>query len=301
MTRYRVGTPADTATCYAILEAAVDDLVVRQGGEQRSMSGDPAAGEMRGPLMAHLAATADEWWIAEDETTGRAVGYARSIMRDGVRELTEFFVHPAAQTGGIGRELIGRAFPAHGARHRAIVATVDPRALASYLRTGLDPKVTMAGLSGTPRDEPLATDLAREAIVAGDPPLEALGLIDREILGFRRDEEHRYLSLDRPGWLYRRGGRPVGYGYHPPRPSWGGPYAVLTSTDLPALLADGEATAAAAGHASATFDLPLIARPAVDHLLGRGYRVDPFLMQFFTDGPVAGLDRYVLTTPPFFA
>ena len=49
-----------------------------------------------------------------------------------------------------------------------------------------------------------------------------------------------------------------------------------------------------------TFDIPLVARTAIDHLLGRGFRIDPFLMLFFSDSPVDGLDRYELTSPPFF-
>jgi hypothetical protein len=50
-----------------------------------------------------------------------------------------------------------------------------------------------------------------------------------------------------------------------------------------------------------TFDLSLVARAGFDHLLARGFRLDPFLMLYFTDGPSDRLDRYVLTSPPFFA
>ena len=71
--------------------------------------------------------------------------------------------------------------------------------------------------------------------------------------------------------------------------------------DLPVLLADAETHAAATGQATIEFDLALTARTALDHLLGRGFRIDPFVMVFFTDGPSDGLDRYVLTSPPFFA
>ena len=301
MTLYRRGTPADTRRCFEIFEVTVDDLGRRTGGGANATSGDPNAFEIRRPMFEHLAATADQWWVAEDEATGRAVGYARSIVRDGVRELTEFFVLPDAQSAGVGRGLLERAFPDEGARHRAIVATIDPRAIARYLRAGLDARVPMIGLEGVPRDERLATDLRREPIDAGDPPLEALAEVDRRLLGFRRDEDHRWLASQRPGVLYRRGEAVVGYGYHPTRPLWGGPYAALESHDLPVLIADGEAAAAAAGHATVTFDVALTARPALDHLLGRGFRVDPFVMLFFTDGPVDGLDRYVLTSPPFFA
>ncbi len=300
MTRYRRGVPSDTRLCFEIFETSVDDLGRRTGGGANATAGDPNAFETRRPLFDHLAATADQWWVAEEEG-GRAIGYARSIMRDGIRELTEFFVLPDAQSGGVGRGLLERAFPADGARHRAIVATIDPRAIARYLRAGLDGRVPLVGWEGVPRNERLATDLRRERIERGDPPFDELAEVDRLILGFRRDEDHRWLAEQRPGWIYRRGAAAVGYAYHPSRPVWGGPYAALTATDLPVLIADGEAAAAAAGHATVTFDLALTARPAIDHLIGRGFRVDPFVMLFFTDGSVNGFDRYVLTSPPFFA
>jgi len=38
-------------------------------------------------LYQHLAHTADHFWIAERE--GQAIGFARSINRGGVRQLTE--------------------------------------------------------------------------------------------------------------------------------------------------------------------------------------------------------------------
>jgi GNAT superfamily N-acetyltransferase len=300
-TRFRRATAADTAVCFEIFETTVDDLSRRIGGSANATAGDPAAFAIRAPMFDHLAATADHWYIAEDEDTGRAVGYARSILRDGVRELTEFFVLPDAQSGGVGRQLLELAFPAAGARHRAIVATIDPRAIARYLRAGLDARVAMIGLEGAPRALPLPTDLERQRIEATEPPLDALAEIDRRTLGFRRDDEHRWLASQRAGWLYLRNGIPAGYGYHPSRPAWGGPYAALYDSDLPALLAEGEAAAAARGHETVSFDVPLTARPALDHLLSRGFRVDPFVMLFFTDGPVDGLDRYVLTSPPFFA
>ena len=301
MTRYRPGTIADSRSCFEVFEIAVDDLVRRSGSAVNATGGDPDAWEIRRPLFEHLAATGDRWWIAEDESSGSMLGYARSVVRDGVRELTEFFVLPGSQSGGIGRELLARAFPSKGVRHRAIVATTDPRAIARYLKTGLDGRVPIIGLEAAPRAVEVETDLTREQIDPANPPIDALGAIDRAVLGFRRDEDHSWLAGQRAGWLYRRDGAPVAYGYHPSRPLWGGPYAALSPADLPVLLADGETAAAAAGHATVTFDLPLIARTGFDHLLARGFRLDPFLMLYFTDGPIDDLDRYVLTSPPFFA
>ena len=301
MTRYRPGTPADSRACFELMEAAIDDFGQRTGVIANDTFGDPAAWETRRPLFEHLAATGESWWLALDDTSDRLLGYARTIMRDGMRELTEFFVHPTAQAGGIGRELLARTFSPDGARHRSIIATTDTRAIARYLRAGLGARLPMAGFEATPRPVSLETDLVREPIDPAAPPFADLATIDRAILDIRRDEDHRWLAGQRPGWLYRRGGIAVAYGYHPSRPSWGGPLAALDPVDLPVLLADSETAAAEAGHDRVTFDLPLIARTAIDHLLARGFRVDAFLMLYFTDGPTDGLDRYVLTSPPFFA
>jgi GNAT superfamily N-acetyltransferase len=299
MTRYRRGTGLDSEACFRVFEAAIDDLGRRTGTIANTTASETWAWDIRQPLYDHLAATADEWWIAEDDA-GRVVGYARSMERDGTRELTEFFVHPAAQAGGIGRELLARAFRADGVKHRSIIATTDVRAVNRYLREGLAGRLPLAGLEAVPRAVALETDHVREPIVATERTLEALGAIDRAVLGFRRDVDHIWLATERSGWLYRRAGEAVAYGYHPVRPSWGGPYAALEAADLPVLLADAESAAFEAGHATVSFDVALIAQTAIDHLLGRGFRVDPFLMLFFTDGPVDGLDRYVLTSPPFF-
>jgi GNAT superfamily N-acetyltransferase len=301
MTRYRPGTPADSRACYDLFEITIDDLGRRTGVVANDTADDPEAWETRRPLFDHLAGTCESWWLAEDDATEALVGYARAINRDGARELTEFFVHPAAQAAGIGRELLARTFPADGARHRSIIASTDNRAIARYLRSGLLARVPMAGFDAAPRPIALDTDLTREPIDPAAPPFGDLAAIDRAILDLRRDEDHRWLASGRSGWLYRRDGAAVAYGYHPTRPSWGNPIAVLDPADLPVLLADAESAAAAAGHDHVTFDLPLIAPTGIDHLLSRGFRVDPFVMLFFTDGPIDGLDRYVLTSPPFFA
>jgi hypothetical protein len=99
MTRYRHATAADSRTCYDIFERTIDDPGRRTGDAANSTADDPAAWDTRRPLFDHLAATGDAWWIAEDEASGRAVGYARSIVRDGVRKLTEFFATPPAASG----------------------------------------------------------------------------------------------------------------------------------------------------------------------------------------------------------
>jgi GNAT superfamily N-acetyltransferase len=303
MVRFRPGTPADSRLAYDLFVPTIDELGSRTGGGANATSTElpSRAWERRQSLFEHLAETGDAWWFAEDESTGQAIGYARSIVRDGTRELTEFFVLPAAQGAGVGKGLLERTFSGDGVVHRSIVATVDPKAIARYLQTGLDGKVAMVFVEGTPRPIAIDTDLVREPIDPDSVPFDELGVIDRAALGFRRDPDQRWLARERPGWLYRRDGVAVAYAYHPIEPSWGGPYATLDPADLPVLLADAETHAAATGQRTITFDMALTARAAFDHLLPRGFRVDPFMMLYFTDGPTDGLAGYVLTSPPFFA
>src|SRR3954454_2784807 len=249
MARYRRGTSHDSESCFRLFEAAIDDLGRRTGSIANDTAGESLPWDIRRPLFDHLAATADKWWVAEDDA-GAMIGYARSIERDGTRELTEFFVHPAAQAGGVGRELLVRAFPVAGARHRSIIATIDNRAVSRYLRSGLAGRLPIAGFEATPRSVAIETALVHEPIVATDRTLEALAMIDRSLLGFRRDVDHGWLATDRTGWLYRRAGEPAAYGYHQGAEGWGGPYAALEAEDLPVILADAETAAFESGHAA---------------------------------------------------
>ncbi len=104
--------------------------------------------------MDHVARTAAEFWIAEG-ADGEASGYARSIDRDGVFELTEFFVRPGTQSQGVGRELLERAFPAGRGHLRLIIATTDIRAISRYLRADVMPRFPVTTFTGPAREVPL--------------------------------------------------------------------------------------------------------------------------------------------------
>ena len=110
------------------------------------------------------------------------------------------------------------------------------------------------------------------------------------------DADHAWLLGERAGYLYRRGGRVVGYGYLGPS---AGPFALLDPRDYLAVLAHAEAEAA---HRDADFgvEVPLVNRAALDFLLGRGFRMDSFFALFMADVPFGRFDRYLFTSPPFF-
>ena len=290
---YRTATSADTPTLFAINERAVADLARRLGYPWDQGPGDPALWARRRPMFEHLAATADQCWVAEDDG-GQIIGYARSILRDGVRELTEFFVLPGRQSSGVGRELLARAFPA-GARQRIIVATSDTRALARYLKTGVSARFPIYEFRRAPEAVSVETDLRFEPM--GVDGMAAAGAIDAKVLDYRRDDDHAWLAQQRTGFLACRGNQAVGYGY---LGDDSGPFAALDPADLPALLAHAEIMAHVRGQAGLSFEVPLINRAAVAHLLARGFHMQPFLAFMMSDGPVDQFENYVLFSPPFF-
>lgn len=296
---FRPGSIEDSYTVYQIFLAAISDLGRRTGTMAITGGNDPAVmaslWEMRRPLFEHLAQTAEQFWLAEQ--AGRPVGYARSIRRDGLHELTEFFVLPEAQSAGVGRELLARAFPQTDAERRSIIATVDTRAQTRYLKLGVVGRFPCYYLDRSPEVVSYSTDLVVEPLTPTQPMLATLAAIDKSILGHRRDVDHQFLMTNRLGSVYYRRGQAVGYGYVGHR---SGPFALLDPNDFPAVLAHAESQAAQAGQTEMGLDVPGVNRHALLYLLARGYKVDAFMTLMMSDEPFGTFERYILTTPAFF-
>lgn len=296
---YRPGKVEDSRAVFDIFERAITDLGRRHGMMAISGGDDLAVIESlwkrRKGLFDHLARTAAHFWVAERE--GAVVGYARSILRDGLYELTDFFVDPGEQSGGVGRELFQRAFPDEPrAYRRSIIATTDVRALSRYLKAGVYGRFPLIYFSREPEGVPVDTDLDVEPLADSPQSLAALREVDRVVLGHTRDADHRWLMEDRRGVLYLRRGEPVGYGYLGPSH---GPFALLDPGDYRAVLAHAEREAHRREHAFGA-EVPLVNRAAVDALLARGCRLDTFVAVFMSDAPFGSFERYIFTSPPFF-
>jgi GNAT superfamily N-acetyltransferase len=296
---FRPGSRSDLRVSQDILVRTVDAFAERMGQgppEPSTPVEQDALWDRLRPTWEHLDDTADAFWIAESE--GRIVGYARSIVRGSVRELTELFVLPEEQGHGIGGNLLARVFPREHGRNRVIVATLDPAALASYLRAGTTGRFTILSLRRAAEADaavPDGLDLRQAELT--EQTVDALGRIDAAVIGHRRDVDHRWLLTQRTCHLLWRDGRPVGYAYHG---RWQGPVAALEPDDMPALLGALERETARAGHATALVEVPLPNTQAIGHLLGRGFRMDPLTSLFLSDEPIGMFDRYVLTSPPLF-
>ena len=296
----RPGTLDDLRSAYDVLTTALADLERRMGRpEGDNFWLDPAFiadyWQRSRPLFTHLARTAEQYWVAEED--GRIIGFARTTLHDGVRELTEFFVLPAFQGRGVGRDLLARSFPPEGARRRAIIATMDVPALARYLKCGVYPRFPIGYFFRQLQPAAISTDLEVRPATAGADTLTALRIIDRAILGFERDLDHQFLLQDRQAYLYYREGRLAGYGYYGKGAA--GPVALLDETDFPAVLARAETEAAARNEEEFGMNLPLANRAALDYLLGRGYKLDAFMMLFLSDQPFGRFENYILSNPFF--
>lgn len=293
---YRQGTLEDSRTVFQIFQQSIMELGERMGVMTISGGDDPEVldklWEARQSLFEHLAKTAHEYWLAERE--GRAVGYARSILRDGVQELTEIFVLPGEQSAGVGRELLGRTLAETGANLRSIIATLDERALVRYLKLGLSGHFPIKYFSRAPEPVVVESDLEIRQIALDLRELEDLNRIDRAVIGHIRPIDHRWLVTDRQGFTYSRAGEIVGYGYVG---NSSGPFALLNPQDFPAVLSHAE-WVATGQFKHFGVETPLTNHTAIDYFLARRYHMDAFTALYMSDRPFGQFENYIFFGPP---
>ncbi len=154
------------------------------------------------PYVEHLVARARVPIAIVD---GVVVGMAGSLEvgRTDVRFLSDLFVRPDRQDGGVGRALLAAAFA--GASQRFTFSSADPRALGLYIRTGLRPWWPVLYLEASPSslgepDRAFQVEPAEVATTAG---------WSRAWTGMDRTVDFRhYASLpDGTGWLAREAGQ----------------------------------------------------------------------------------------------
>ena len=136
---FRQGTIEDSYAVFQVFVRSIMDYSERMNVMAITGGNDPEVlktmWERRKTMFEFLALTASHYWVAEQD--GEIVAYARSMEHGGLIELTEFFVSPLHQSGGLGRQLLADAFPQTDSPLRVIIATLDERALARYLKAGV--------------------------------------------------------------------------------------------------------------------------------------------------------------------
>lgn len=289
--RIRRGTPADARPAFDVSMASMRDLFVRQGNGWKV---DPESFWMvLQPFLTHLAVHAAEWWIAEDPADGSMLGYARSVERGGLFELSEFFIRPDRQSAGLGRRLMERAYPLGRGDVRAIIATTDVRGLRRYYAAGTVARFAMASLAARPETTTGAGDL--ESVSATIADLPEIAAIEEAVFGYPRHADYAWLFEQREPYLYRRAGRAVGFAFF--SETGQGPIAALEPADLRPILLHLEARAHACGMESISFEVPSINQVAMQHLLGRGFKVDAPLNLLMSNVPFGQFDRLIAFGP----
>ena len=293
---FRRGTPDDSRACHRLLYTSVNDFERDHGTPLEGTEDDWWASEK--PFYGLLATEHAEWWVAEERETKELIGFARSIENDGLFELTEFFVRTGNQGRGLGRELLGRAFPLGRGTVRTIIATRDGRALTRYYAAGVVARFPILALSGAtnPADMPAGLTARR---VAGDPDIASVRVLEHSLLQFERSEAALQCLLDnREAYLYRRDGTDIGFAFLSEGGS--GPIGALDPADTADILLHVENRAHEIGMERMSLEVPAPNEVAVRHLLSRGFRFDPFISFLMSDRPFGQFDRIIGLSPPLF-
>ncbi len=127
------------------------------------------------------------------EQDGRVLAFAGAITRGPVTFLTDLFVHPQTQSGGLGKILLQQVLAQGPSLIRCTMSSTDPRAQALYTREGMQPLFPHFNLQWRgpvhTEPEPLATDLEVVEGEAGDP---AFVQWDAQVGGRARPVDHAF-------------------------------------------------------------------------------------------------------------
>lgn len=201
-------------------------------------AGHPVAAEERLRLYRHLLGTGAVF-VAEDP---EPVGFSAAIIRDGVWFLSQLWVLPERQEGGIGGALLDEALVwGRGSGAFSVVASPHPGAQLLYLRASMYPMWALYELTGTGVSVPSPPEGMSELTDEDRPWVDDL---DREVRGAARPEDHAFLSAEATGMALRRSGEPRGYVYAGPSGRIG-PAAARHPSEVPLLIRAGRHLAGA--------------------------------------------------------
>jgi GNAT superfamily N-acetyltransferase len=206
-------------------------------------------------------------------------GFAGVLRRGELTHLGDLFVRPEAQSGGAGRRLLELVLPDAGPR--ATYASADPRAVALYVRRGLNPAGTLCYLTGDARR-------LRDTATAWPSTADAVAALDGDASGGDR-AAHIAWYADRPGvsiWATTggyavmratRSGALVG-------PAGGG-----TPADVVTAVTGALRTSAATTVKIAVFG----SSPLLPVLIGAGFRLTDQDTVMLSEPGLLPMDRYV--------
>lgn len=177
--------------------------------EVRDTPDPPPSGSVPTDL-SHILETGTVYVAEQDDTI---IAFAASITRGSVTFLTDLFVLPDQQSSRLGQALLSYVMPENNTI-RCTFSSTDPRALALYIRSGMQPQWPhfCLRLTGPLRGDPLNSDIEVHEGQADDP---AFIEWDTQVSGRSRSVDHtHWLHRQRtvPLWFTRQGNK-IGYAY----------------------------------------------------------------------------------------
>jgi GNAT superfamily N-acetyltransferase len=303
----RPATEADLPACAAIWREAINDYIVPMGQPEIP---DELGAISR--LHAHLLATDPERFVVAPAPDSLAIdGFVAAVNRDDTWYLSMLFVRPDAQGSGLGRTLLEHVLPSDETVRRATATdSAQPISNGLYASYGIVPRMPLLDLVAPPDGaeafgvlpagiRPVAFEDIAGASAGDDGHRRLVGAVealDRDVLGWTRPVDHRYLRLEsRRGWLYLDGaGEPMAYGYTSEAGRLG-PIAARDSDLLSPVL--GHLIRAVEPRGAWSVWLPGHADRAVTAAMRAGFRLRSMPVLLCWDRPPADFARYVPISP----
>ncbi|GHO98238.1 hypothetical protein KSF_082860 [Reticulibacter mediterranei] len=163
------------------------------------------------PALKHIIETGTAS-VAEQD--GKVIGYAAAISRGSIAFLTDLFVHPAMQSSHVGMALLQHTFSLDTPLIHCTFSSTDHRALALYIRAGMQPQWPHFNLRLT---EPVRDGRWQSPIKIREAGTDLVEFErwDARLSGRSRPQEHAFWRQQQravPLWFYDRD-EIVGYGY----------------------------------------------------------------------------------------
>jgi ribosomal protein S18 acetylase RimI-like enzyme len=273
---------------------ALRDLAAREGRDTSSWALD----DQPTPPMRYLLR---RWpalsWVAIGD--GQVIGFSQGFVHDDLWFLSNLFVHPDVQGGGIGAALLQKCLAAglrRGARIRAVSSSPDSAAQALYARTGMIPRFPLFALQGSAaalRKLPASRANLVE-VGASRTWIRRLGDLDEYVWGRRRNADHQFAHREMKVKCLAIGGSSAGLaGYVYYAAQQVGPLCARTPRlQLQLLRAAGDALGEDGAQLRVT--VPGINATVLVGLLEAGFRID-FSNLFMASRPFGRFDRYVVS------
>ena len=291
----RAGAPADAGPAARLIVTALNDVLSKQNRAPTTSSHGALV-----PVLEHLAKGAGRFWVAADGED--LVGMGTSLVRGELWFLSALFVLPQWQGAGVGRALLEHAmdgYPAAGGVAAVMSSAANPLSNRLYAHHGLWPLMPVLYLSGAPARVVAPHTSSFTSSPLSVDHLDDLRAVDLGVTGLDRTPDHAWLMevAGRPGWLFRRHGRPAGYAYLGGDGTQGddavGPVATLRAQDQAAAIGFALAEAARRGHATATLAVPGLNLCAQRLLWQAGFAFEGAAALFGASRPFGRFDRYI--------